>query len=214
MERSFSETQVEVNWGEHSRPSGAEGPTLSTCQRAAQPWDGIKACQPTHTTSGHSCSVLRWSSKCVVQAEGLTFGQTVPTHKDVPHPHSVWCREQCPWPLRLVGQSHEQIQLVGDTAVLSYIIIRAAKSSSRRRNCQNKGCQSNFNSTSWQICLLMGSLITSSQPTFSSTRLLLYSGHDGQTAINEGPVNILFCPFFIPCVAPGIICHMPPNPCS
>lgn len=110
------------------------------------------------------------------------------------------------------GGTCGQTQPVGDTAVLSYIIIRAAKSSSKRRNCQNKGCQSNFNSTSWQICLLMGSLITSSQPTFSSARLLLYSGHDGQTAINEGPVNILFGPFFIQCVALGIICHMPSNP--
>lgn len=133
----------------------------------------------------------------------------MPTHPDFPHPLPVWCRTRCPWPPRMVGWSRGQFQPVGDTAVLSYIIIRAAKSSSRRRNCQKKGCQSNFNSTSWQICLLMGSLITSSQPTFSSTRLLLYSGHDGQTAINEGPVNILFCPFFIPCVAPGIICHMP-----
>lgn len=123
-------------------------------------------------------------------------------------------QQAVPMALRMVGQSRGQIQPVGDTAVLSYIIIRAAKSSSKRRNCQNKGCQSNFNSTSWQICLLMGSLITSSQPTFSSTRLLLYSGHDGQTAINEGPVNILFCPFFIQCVAPGTICHMPSNPCS
>lgn len=168
----------------------------------------------THTASGHSCLVSRWGSNWVVQAEGPAFGQTVPTHEGFAHPHPVWSRIQCPWPPRMAGQPRGLIWPVGYAAVLSYIIIRAAKSSSKRRNCQNKGCQRNFNSTSWQICLLMGSLITSSQPTFSSTRLLLYSGHDGQTAINEGPVNILFCPFFIQCVAPGIICHMPSNPCS
>lgn len=105
-------------------------------------------------------------------------------------------------------------QPVGHAAVNSYIIIKAAKSSSKRRNCQNKGCQSNFNSSSWRICLLMQSLITSSQPTFSSTRLLLHSGHGGQTAINEGPVNILLCPFFVQCLAPGTICCMASNPCS
>lgn len=94
-----------------------------------------------------------------------------------------------------MGQSRGPIQPVGYAVLSSYIIVKAAKSSSKRRNCQNKGCQCNFNSASWRICLLMWSLITSSQPTFPSARLLLHSGHSGQTAINEGPVNILFCPF-------------------
>lgn len=113
----------------------------------------------------------------------------------------------------MTGQSRGPSQPVGYAAVNSYIIIKAAKSSSKRRNCQNKGCQSNFNSTSWRICLLMRALITSSQPTFSSTRLLLHSGRDGQTAINEGPVNIFFCPFFLFSVWPQALfaaCHQIP----
>lgn len=117
--------------------------------------------------------------------------------------------------LRMTGQSRGPIHLVGYTAVNLYITIKAAKSSSKRRNYQNKGCQSNFNSTSWRICLVMQSLITSSQPTFSSTRLLLHSGHNKQAAIKEGSGNILFCPFcFVQCVTPGIICCMPSSPCS
>lgn len=99
--------------------------------------------------------------------------------------------------LRMTGQSCGPIHLVGYTAVNLYIIIKAAKSSSKRRNYQNKGCQSNFNSASWQICLLMQSLITSSQPTFSSTRLLLHSGHNKQTnkQLKVGQ-SIFSCLFF------------------
>lgn len=134
--------------------------------------------------------------------------------EDVPHLHPTWCRWWFPSPLRMTGQPRGPLHPGGYAAVNSYIIIKAAKSSSKRRNCQNKGCQRNFNSTSWRICLLMQSLITSSQPTFSSTRLLLHSGHDGQAAINEGLVNILFCPLFVQCAAPGIICCMPSNACS
>lgn len=41
VERNFSETQEEADWEEHPRPSGTEEPTHSTCQKAANPWDGV-----------------------------------------------------------------------------------------------------------------------------------------------------------------------------
>lgn len=41
VERIFSETQEEVDWEEHPRPSGTEGPPHSTCQKAPNPWDGV-----------------------------------------------------------------------------------------------------------------------------------------------------------------------------
>lgn len=194
VEKSFSETWEELDWEEHLRPR-QKNPHTEHARKRQIP-GMVSAWAHKITQPLNSSLVSRQESKGWIVLAEVPPARLACTQEDIPQLHPMWCRQQCLLPVRLTGQSHRPLQPVGYAAVNSYIIVKAAKSSSKRRNCQNKGCQSNFNSTSWRICLLMWSLITSSQSTFSSTRLLLHSGHNGQTTINEGPVNILSCPFF------------------
>lgn len=192
----FSERQHEWT-GRTSRSHGTEG-LPHMCQKAANPQDGISQSLEAHTTTEHLFSVRGGSAFEWLSCPGrsVSLADCAHTGKDILHLHPLWCRQWLPSPEddgAVLWANH----LVGYTAVNLYIIIKAAKSSSKRRNYQNKGCQSNFNSASWQICLLMQSLITSSQPTFSSTRLLLHSGHNKQTnkQLKMGQ-SIFSCLFF------------------